>query len=130
VETKPPRAGDGEKDSQTQRLNAAARDLAEAINDELPRDLEKRYAAGETVVYVNRLFRDLSTRLERPMQQRYRDDRIVRVRADAYVRLFERYLDSQASLPRGDKLVDASLATESGKLYLMLARISGRIGPL
>jgi hypothetical protein len=72
----------------------------------------------------------LSARLERVMQQRYRDERVIRVRTDAYVRMYERYLDMQAALPKGEKLVDASLATESGKLYLMLARISGRIGTL
>jgi hypothetical protein len=128
TESKPQRS---ERDSEahTRKLNAAARELAEAMNGDLPQDLERRYAAGETVVYVNRLYRDLSTRLERVMQQRYRDERLIRARSDAYMQLYERYLDIQAALPRGEKLVDASLATESGKLYLMLARISGRIGP-
>ena len=54
---------------------------------------------------------------------------MVRGRVDAYMRLFERLLDTFAETPQGDQLVDACLASESGKLYLLLAQASGRISP-
>jgi hypothetical protein len=40
---------------------------------------------------------------------------------------FERLLDRIADAPRGQELVDACLASESGKVYLMLAQASGRV---
>ena len=118
-----------EAETLVRKLNAAAREIVEAIDQELPRDLEKRFSAGETEVYTNNLLEDRSRRLPKLIERRYRDERLVRGRVDAYVRLFERLLDTFAETPQGDQLVDASLASESGKLYLLLAQASGRISP-
>ena len=58
---------------------------------------------------------------------RYESERLIRDRIDGYVRLFERLLDTVSETPQGEQLVDACLASESGKLYLMLAQASGRL---
>jgi hypothetical protein len=118
-----------EAESLLRKLNGAARDIVEAIDSELPRDLEKRFTAGEGDVYTHHLLEHRGSRLPRIVERRYKAERVVRGRVDAYMRLFERLLDTFAETPQGDQLVDASLASESGKLYLLLAQASGRISP-
>lgn len=111
------------------KLNGAARDIVQAIDTELPRELEKRFTAGEDDVYTHHLLENRGARLPRIIERRYKAERVVRGRVDAYMRLFERVLDAFAETPQGDQLVDASLASQSGKLYLLLAKASGRISP-
>lgn len=111
------------------KLNGAARDIVEAIDRELPRDLEKRFTDGEGDVYTHHLLENRGARLPRIIERRYKSERLIRGRVDGYMRLFEKLLDTFAETPQGDQLVDASLASESGKLYLLLAQASGRIGP-
>jgi hypothetical protein len=118
-----------EAETLTRKLNSAARDIVEAIDGDLPRDLEKRFTAGEGNVYTIRLIEDRAKSLPKLIERRYKSERLVRGRVDAYMRLFERLLDTFAETPQGDQLVDASLASESGKLYLLLAQASGRISP-
>ncbi len=118
-----------EAETLTRKLNSAARDIVEAIDGDLQRDLEKRFTAGEGNVYTLYLIEDRARRLPKLIERRYTSERLVRGRVDAYVRLFERLLDTFAETPQGDQLVDASLASESGKLYLLLAQASGRISP-
>ena len=111
------------------QLNAAARDIVEVIDTELPRDLERRFSGGEQDVYTHHLVDNRGARLPRIVERRYKTERLVRGRIDNFIRLFERMLDTLAETPQGDQLVDASLASESGKLYLLLAQASGRISP-
>jgi hypothetical protein len=114
-------------DSLVSKLNDAARDLVEALDGTLPRDLEKAYAQGSRDVYSRRLYESRSKNFERTLASRYGSDRLVRARIDAYVRLFERLLDTVAESPKGDRLVEACLASESGRIYVMLAEATGRI---
>jgi hypothetical protein len=118
-----------EAETLTRKLNSAARDIVEAIDGDLQRDLEKRFTASEGNVYTLYLIEDRARGLPKLIERRYKSERLVRGRVDAYVRLFERLLDTFAETPQGDQLVDASLASESGKLYLLLAQASGRISP-
>jgi hypothetical protein len=53
----------------------------------------------------------------------------MRGRVDSYIRLFERLLDTMNSAPGGEQLVEACLASESGRIYVMLAEMAGRIPP-
>jgi two-component sensor histidine kinase len=111
------------------KIHGAARDIVQVIDSELPRDLERRFTSGEGDVYTHHLLENRVARLPHILERRYKSEREVRSRVDTYIRLFERMLDTYAEAPRGDQLVDASLASESGKLYLLLAQASGRISP-
>jgi alcohol dehydrogenase YqhD (iron-dependent ADH family) len=68
-------------------------------------------------------------RLSGLVRERYPSERQLRGRVDAYVRLFERLLDTVSDTPNGDKVAEACLAADSGKVYLLLAQASGRIPP-
>ncbi|MGE0210218.1 MAG: hypothetical protein AB7S41_00815, partial [Parvibaculaceae bacterium] len=109
------------------RLNSIARDLLEAVEGTLSGDLERRFNNGETHVYTHRLYQSRSNRLFEDIRGRYGKERLVRGRVDAFIRLFERLLDTVAEAPKGDELVDACLSSESGKVYLLLAQATGRI---
>ena len=118
-----------EMETLVQKLNAAARDVVEAVDGSLPRDLEKKFAGGERDVYTRRVFEGRGKRLERAIGERYRGDRLMRSRVDSYIRLFERLLDTMNSSPQGEAMVEACLASESGRIYVMLAETAGRIPP-
>jgi len=61
------------------------------------------------------------------VKQGYYQERLIRGRVDAYIRLFERLLDTVSETPQGSSMVDACLASESGKLYLLFAQAAGRL---
>ncbi len=111
------------------KLNLAARDLVEAIDGGLPRDLEKRFADGERGVYTRRLYEGQGKRLQKLIVERYGNDRVVRARADASIRLFEQLLGMMGATPKAEAMTEACLASESGRIYVMLAEASGRIAP-
>ena len=113
----------------TQKLNTVARDIIEVLEDGLPADLEKRFNKNEKDVYTQRLFEARGKKLEKSIGTNYEDDRATRTRVDSYVRLFERLLDTVSDAPKGDQLVEACLSSQSGKIYVMLAEVSGRISP-
>ena len=116
-------------EAMTVKLHAAARDLVEAIDGTLPRDLEKRYTDGDRSVYTHRLFEGRGKKMQKLITSRYDEERLLRGRVDAYVRLFERLLDQLADVPRGNEMIEASLSSESGLIYMMLAEAAGRIPP-
>ncbi len=99
-------------DTLVQKLHAAARDIVEAVDGSLPRDLERKYAGGERDVYTRRVFDGRGKRLERTIGERYRADRLMRSRVDSYIRLFERLLDTMNAAADGEKLVEACLASD------------------
>lgn len=109
------------------KLNAASRDVYEALQGGLPKDLEKTYREGVTQVYTHRLFQGRGRKLMDQVRTGYRDERLVRQRVDGFIRLFERLLDTIAATEAGEELVDQCLASETGKVYLMLAEAAGRV---
>lgn len=113
----------------TQKLNVAARDLFEVLDDGLPAALEKRFNKNEKDVYTQRLYEERGKRLQKTISTRYETDRVVRTRVDSYIRLFERLLDTVAEAPQGNKMVEGCLVSEPGKIYVMLAEACGRIDP-
>jgi hypothetical protein len=111
----------------TQKLHGASREVVEAVDGGLPRDLEKRYAAGDKGIYTQRLHESRSKRAIKNLTARYAEERLLRSRINGYIRLFERLLDSLSELPGGAATVDDVLASQNGEVYLMLAEVSGRV---
>jgi hypothetical protein len=111
----------------TTKLHAASREVVEAMDDGLPRDLEKRYVGGDKGVYTQRLNDSRSKRAIASLAARYRDERLLKSRVTAYIRLFEKLLDTLSDVPGGANTVDAVLASQSGEVYMMLAEAAGRL---
>ena len=118
-----------EVESLTQELNRVARDIVDVLEDGLPAELEKRYNKNERHVYTQRLYEGRGKRLQKNIAARYENDRPMRNQVDAYIKLFERLLDTVSEAPQGNQMVEACLMSESGKIYVMLAEACGRISP-
>ena len=118
-----------EVETLTQELNSSARDIVDVLEDGLPADLEKRFNKSEKHVYTQRLYESRGKRLQKAIATRYENERPVRNQVDAYVKLFERLLDTVSEAPQGNQMVEACLMSESGKIYVMLAEACGRISP-
>jgi hypothetical protein len=111
----------------SQKLNASAREVVEAIDDGLPRDLEKRYINGETEVFVKRLHDQRSKRMTASLARRYSEERLLRSRINGYIRLFEKLLDTLSETPGGSEAIDDVIGSQNGQVYLALAEAAGRV---
>ena len=111
----------------TAKLHAAAREVVEAVDDGLPRDLEKRFSSGDAGVYTKRLHEARGKRVVAGLTSRYRDERLLRSRINGYIRLFEKLLDTLTDLPNGAATIDAVLTSQNGEVYIMLAEAAGRL---
>lgn len=109
------------------KLPEAARSLVEAMEGSLSRDLERRFQAGEDGVYLRRLVNSRSRKLQEALAHRYETERTLRNRMDDYVNEFEHLLDGLANGPDSDAQVETALASDAGKLFVLLAQASGRM---
>jgi Apolipoprotein A1/A4/E domain len=116
-----------EVDSFTQKLHASARDLVEAIEGGLPRDLEKRFAGSDKSVFTQRLYENRTRKQVKAIESRYAEERLLRTRVQAYNRLFEKLLDTLSETPGGEAVMEQVLASEHGRIYVMLAEAAGRL---
>jgi ribosome-associated translation inhibitor RaiA len=116
-----------EVDAFTQKLHISARDLVEAIEGSLPRDLEKRFSGSDKSVYTQRLYESRSRKLVKSIEGRYSDERLLRGRVQAYNRLFEKLLDTLSESKGGEAVMEQVLASEQGRIYVMLAEAAGRM---
>ena len=116
-----------EVDAYSAKLNAAARDVVEALDGTLPRDLEKRYAGSDKGVYTQRLYEGRSRKMTKAIEGRYAAERLLRSRVQAYNRLFEKLLDVLSDAKGGDQVMEQVLASEQGRIYVMLAEAAGRL---
>ena len=116
-----------EVETYSTKLHAAARDLVEALDGSLPRDLEKRYASTDKAVYTQRLYESRSKKLTKAIESRYGEERLLRSRVQAFNRLFEKLLDSLSEAKGGDQVMEQVLASEQGRIYVMLAEAAGRL---
>jgi ribosome-associated translation inhibitor RaiA len=116
-----------EVDAFTQKLHVSARDLVEAIEGSLPRDLEKRFSGSDKSVYTQRLYESRSRKLVKAIEGRYSDERLLRGRVQAYNRLFEKLLDTLSESKGGEAVMEQVLASEQGRIYVMLAEAAGRM---
>ena len=89
--------------------------------------MERSYNAGEAHIYTHHLYKARGNAMYKSIKEGYASQRLIRGRVDAFIRMFERLLDTVSSAPNSDNMVDACLASESGKLYLLMAEATGRL---
>ena len=116
-----------EVESYTLKLHASARDLVEALDGSLPRDLEKRYTTSDKSVFTQRLYENRSRKTVKLIEGRYAEERLLRTRVQAYNRLFEKLLDTLSETSGGEAIMEQVLASEQGRIYVMLAEASGKL---
>ena len=104
-------------------------DIASCIDDRRVLDVWQRLKRGENEVLQQRglYSRQAQSTVDR-VQRRYETDQTFRNIAERYLADFEKMLqDVSRSDPRG-AAVQARLASDDGRIYFVLAHISGRLG--
>jgi hypothetical protein len=61
------------------------------------------------------------------IEGRYAEERLLRTRVQAYNRLFEKLLDTLSEAKGGEAVMEQVLASEQGRIYVMLAEAAGRL---
>lgn len=109
-------------------LQSLAIDLDRALEQSPPADLWRRYKAGERNVFARRLYNLAGRELYDQVAVKYRNDGEFRGHVDRFIGLFEDLLDTAAERDRDNILVETYLSSDTGKVYLMLAQATGRVG--
>jgi hypothetical protein len=107
-------------------LNAAAFDIDQLLESDVPDDLLKRYQKGDRSVFARRLLRQRDRFTRGEVEKLYERDPKFRDQAGRYMSQFESLLN-QANNSDPDQVLSAAFLTaDVGKLYLLLARSLGR----
>ncbi|MCB1493611.1 MAG: hypothetical protein KDJ77_17740, partial [Rhodobiaceae bacterium] len=107
-------------------LNSLVHDIASAIAEPNPADLWMRYRKGDLGAFSQRIYTAEGRRKFEALRQRYREDSNFRREVDDYVDSFDALLDQVARNDRDFTLSRTYVGSDTGKVYLMLAHVSGR----
>lgn len=102
--------------------------IAQALEPQVAGDLWRRYQSGERGIFNRTLYTQSGQRTFDEIHQRYKADPAFKQTVDTYLGDFERVLrEADKKDPRG-QLVQNYLTSETGRVYLVLAHASGRLG--
>ncbi len=107
-------------------LNAMAVDINGLIEADIPEDIWRKFRAGDRSIFARRLFRRKEAYDVPPVAERYRTDEAFRDLVDRYLRAFETLLTQSGRADPDSTLSAALLSADIGKLYLVLAKSTGR----
>jgi hypothetical protein len=108
-------------------LNSLSVDIARAIDHEASIDLWHRYRRGERDVFTRRLYTLKGQQTFDEIRRKYQADAEFRVAVDRYCDDFEKLLTDVARNDRDNVMAKTYLASDTGKVYTMLAHASGRL---
>jgi hypothetical protein len=103
-------------------------DIARAIDEETYADLWARYERGEAGVFTRRLYTMRGQQTFDDIRRKYARNEEFRAVVDQYVDDFDRLLDDLDGASDGDDRRRGYLASDTGKVYTLLAHASGRFG--
>ncbi len=104
-------------------------DISASIDERRVMEIWQRLKQGQTDILKQRgLFSRQGQAIVDRVQRRYETDQTFRVIVERYLADFEKMLqDLSRSDPRG-AAVQSRLASDDGRIYFVLAYISGRLG--
>ena len=107
-------------------LDSLSVDIARMIDQDAATDAWERYRRGERGVFTRRLYTNQGQKAFEEIRGKYRADAEFRQTVDHYVHEFERLIDDVSRGDRGAAVVRNYLASDTGKVYTMLAHAAGR----
>lgn len=131
-ESHAPKPGGGELHRRSlhiiESLQSIAIDLDRALEQSPPPDLWRRYKAGERNVFARRLYNLQGRDLLDKISAKYTNEKEFRADTDKFINLFEQLLNDANDRDREGILAETYLTSDTGKVYLMLAQATGRLG--
>ena len=109
------------------KLGALSGDIARAIDDEAFTDLWDRWRHGERNVFSRRLYTLQGQQTFEEIRRKYQRDTEFRGAVDRYVADFESLLGEASRSSRDPDAARNYLASDTGKVYTLLAHASGRL---
>jgi hypothetical protein len=107
-------------------LGSIALDITRMIDHEAAAELWDRYKRGERNIFTRKLYTMQGQRTFEDIRRRYRSDPKFVQTVDQYIAEFERLLDDVSRDDREQMLARTYLTSETGKVYTMLAKATGR----
>jgi hypothetical protein len=104
------------------------KDIANAVDEHAAAEVWMRYNKGERHVVSRNTYNRQGQATFDQVKRRYDNDTTFRHIVDRYIADFERMLkDATKADPKGRNL-QTHLTSETGRIYLVLAHASGRLG--
>jgi hypothetical protein len=107
-----------------QALDSISADIARMIDNEAAVDAWERHRRGERGVFSRRLYTLPGQQTFDEIRRKYRRETDFKQTVDRYIDEFERLL---AEVARNERDAKAYLASDTGKVYTMLAHAAGRL---
>jgi len=107
-------------------LDSIAVDIARMIDHAGAAELWDRYKRGERNVFTHKLYTMQDQRAFEDIRRKYHFDREFMQTVDHYIAEFERLLDEVSRDDQEQMMARAYLASETGRVYTMLAEAAGR----
>lgn len=103
------------------------KDIANAVDKDVAIEVWKRYNQGEHGIISRNIYNREGQATFEQVKRRYENDMTFRHIVDRYLADFERMLqDAQKADPKG-RTLQSHLASETGRIYLVLGHASGRL---
>jgi hypothetical protein len=109
-------------------LESISLDIARLVDTEAASEMWERWRAGDTTAVSRRLYTVAGQQTFDDLRRRYRSETAFRDSVDRYVKEFERLLAKIGQSDRDGSQSRVAMLSDSGKVYVMLAHASGRLG--
>jgi hypothetical protein len=109
-------------------LDALSADIARLVDHDASVEFWERHKRGEKGAFTRRLYTNQGQKTFEDIRRKYRRSSEFRETVDRYIEEFERLLEQVGRDDRGQVLTRTYLASDTGKVYTLLAHASGRLG--
>jgi hypothetical protein len=109
-------------------LDSLSAEIARVVDENALINAWDRFRRGDRTAFSRRLYTAQGQKTFEDVRQRYAEDNDFRLTVDRYLQEFERLLGEVSRDDRDGLLTRSYLASETGKVYSLLAHASGRLG--
>ena len=102
------------------KLHEQSLDLTRALGVEIPDTIWKKYHEGDTAIFSKWLAKMLTAADKKQIRETLKKDSVFRSQSSQFVRSFGKIMTAAESADNPDKLSEALLKTELGKIYTAL----------
>lgn len=99
------------------KLHEQSLDLTRAIGVDIPDSIWKKYHAGDNAIFSKWLAKMLTAADKKQIRETLKKDSVFRSQASQFVRGFGKIMTAAESADNPEKLADALLKTDLGKIY-------------